>query len=70
MEHLPVVVGGVLPRGEIGGQAELLEHDGAVERAAQLAGERRREVLPDRIVVHRVDVGPTKSTSGARARSE
>ena len=56
VEHLPVVGGSVIVRREVGADAELLEHDGPVEAARELARERRRQELPDRVVLHRIAV--------------
>jgi hypothetical protein len=56
VEHLAVVLGGVVVRREVGGDAELLQHDRLPEPARQLARERRRQRLPDQVVLHRVHV--------------
>ncbi len=56
VQHLAVVVGCVLVGGEVRAQTEFLQHDGAVERAGELAGERGRHRLAYRVVRHRVDV--------------
>ena len=58
VEHLTVVVGGMLVRGEVRADAELLEHDRPAEAAGELARERRRQQLADLVVLHRVDVRP------------
>ena len=57
VQHLPVVVTGVLVGGERRGDAELLQHDGFAD-VREFAGERGPEQLANRIVAHRVDVRP------------
>ena len=56
VEDLAVVVGPVLPGGEVGAHAELLEDDRLVEGARQLANKRRCEALADLVVKHGVHV--------------
>jgi hypothetical protein len=59
VQHLPVVVGGVLLGDVVGGDAELLHDDGlsrAQRAAEQLADERRAQVLAYGVGLHAVDV--------------
>ena len=58
VQDLPVVVGRCVVGGEVGGDAELLEHDGLAEAARQLADERSGQGLPYLVVLHRIHVGP------------
>jgi hypothetical protein len=53
---VPVVAGGVVGRGEVGADSELLQDHGLAERAGQFAVKGGGELLPDRVVADRVDV--------------
>ena len=57
VQHLAVVVAGVLRRREAGADAELLQHHRLAGEAGQLAGEGRPQVQPDPVRLHPVDVG-------------
>jgi hypothetical protein len=57
VQDLAVVVAGVVGGGEVGGHAELLEHDRLAREAGQLADEGGPEVLADQVGLHAVDVG-------------
>ena len=69
VEHLPVVVRGVVVGREVRADAELLEDDRLAEAACELARERRREQLADLVVLHRVGVRPEEvDQRGKRAQ--
>ena len=57
MEHLPVVGGGMVVRGEVRADSELLEDDRPAQASGELAGKRGREELAHGIVLHRIRVG-------------
>ena len=56
VQDLPVVIGRPVVRGEIRGDAELLEHHRLPETARELADEGRGQELTHLIVLHRIDV--------------
>ena len=56
VEHLAVVVGGVVVGGVVRADPELLEDHGLAEAPGELAGERGGQQLPDLVVLHRVGV--------------
>ena len=60
VEHLAVIGGGVLPRDEIGAEAELLEDDGSLEGSGQLAVEGSRQELANLVVKCWIDMRAEK----------